>query len=800
MVLRTRIALALISIAVIGLEITLMRVLALRFWHHFAAMVISVALLGFGCSGTLLTLLQSRLRPQRRMWLSLFGFGSCLSALGCTWAVQRILLDVHYLAWDPGTEIGHILQIEFLMMVPFLMTGAFLGLALMDHPDRVHGHYAANLAGSGAGAVACVALMAHSSTGGLLVVWSLLCCAAGLCLTDRQRTPSVAAAVVTVAVLLPAAWLFPAEVQMSPYKKLSLEKSKPGTRVMRTRTGPLGRIDWVKGPAIHDAPAGMSLNNPYRLPGRSLLTVDGDRSYILYDVQAQTQWRFLDYTTTALPFFVAAADHVLIVGSGAGAPLALARRHQSQTIDALEPNRQLVELIDRHATAQEANGYRGPGINLSFEQVRSHLAGSHTRYDLILVPLLDAAGSGATGLGAAQENYLYTLQSMGSFLRHLKQSGMLCVTVYAQTPPRDGLRLFNLAVEALNQENRSARNRLALIRSWETVTLLVSNSPLTADQIQKIRAFAESRGFDLCYLPGLAAGQANRYHVLAAPYYFQAAQELLGQDRSAYVRDYLFNLSAPTDDRPYFNHFMRWGRLQDMRRQFKGTTPAYVELGSLLLAAALSQVAILAAVLIVLPLFSKTAGLRQTPKKGMILIYFFLLGAGFMLLEMSFLQKMILYLGHPIYSAATVIAAFLIFSGFGSQASRMWFNRPGAAIAVAGLLTATLSGLYLIGLDPWLAWSQGLPLAARFGIAGATVAPLAFAMGHMFPLGLGWVGKALPALVPWSWASNGFASVLAAAGAPLAAMSVGFSRLIIAAMVCYALAAALFALRIHRGV
>ena len=788
MVFRTRMALAMISVSVIGLEITLMRVLALRFWTYFAAMVISVALLGFGFSGTTLALVQTRLRPYHQLWLSVFAFSSALSVLLCAWAVQQIPLDVHYLPWNLSAEMLHILEIECLMMIPFFFTGIFLGLALMDHPERIHGHYAANLAGSGAGAFLSVGLMFYLSTTSLLILWAFLCYGAGLCLIDWRHARSLLGSMVMGGILLIVSLMLPSDVHMSSYKKLSQEKSKPNSKVIHSGEGPLGRIDIVKGPALHDAPPGMSLQNPYSIPKRSLLIMDGDQTHIVYTAEKESDWQFLDYTTTALPFALDKFSKVLIFGPGGGAPLALANHHGSKKIVALEPNRQMVQLLRSPFTGEGKSMYDLPQVQVLFEEPRSFLRRSKMRYDLILIPLLEPAGMEGAGLLATQENYLYTLESFRSCLRHLNPSGMLCVTVYSKIPPRDGIRLFNLALEALLQEKYFARDHLALIRSWETVTLLMTKTPLTLAQLQSIRKFSDHRSFDLCYLPDLTKAETNQYHVLPEPYYFEGAQALLGASRENYLKEYLFSLGVPTDDRPYFNHFMRWKSLPHLKKQLKGRMPAFLELGSLFLAAALFQVAALAALLIFLPLFPDVTGLKKVRQKGRILLYFFLLGLGFMLLEMSFLQKMILYLGHPIYSAAVVIASFLIFSGLGSQLSGIWAGRSAIAACSAGFFVALTSGFYLIFLDSWLGSTQNQDLIIRFLVISVTIAPLAFAMGHLFPIGLRHVSEAFPAMVPWCWASNGFASVLATAAAPLVAMSIGFSKLILIAMGCYVLA------------
>jgi len=180
--------------------------------------------------------------------------------------------------------------------------------------------------------------------------------------------------------------------------------------------------------------------------------------------------------------------------------------------------------------------------------------------------------------------------------------------------------------------------------------------------------------------------------------------------------------------------------------------------------------------------------LRSARRRAAVFAYFLALGLGFMLLEMGFLQKLILYLSHPIYSAAAVIASFLVFSGLGSQFSRHWKTRPKRVVAAAATVIIIISLAYSLVLDGWLGLTQAQPIALRFLVACATIAPLAFAMGHMFPTGLRQVGKDQPGLVPWAWAVNGFTSVVATVATPLLAAEVGFGVVILTATVCYAAA------------
>jgi hypothetical protein len=419
-----------------------------------------------------------------------------------------------------------------------------------------------------------------------------------------------------------------------------------------------------------------------------------------------------------------------------------------------------------------------------------------------------------------------------------------------------------------------------------TVTVLVSRQPLSPEDLAALRSFCTARGFDLCYLEGLTLQEdCNRFHVLEEPYYLHATQALLGPRREEFLTDYLFNIAATTDDRPYFFHFLRWRALGTLRARLGRHQAAYMELGPLLLGAALLQTTLLSLLVLLLSLAvlrtpaaaflpavpagpphaggvgstdaaacagdggqtGVTAPLRRCRRRsapfglGRVAGYFALIGAGFMLLEMAFLQKLILYLAHPVYAAAVAIAGFLVFAGAGSQLSGWWrpkdsadgneraesppassagegaavsgeqsrlspgpisraagtstaaaySAKPGGVdesmvICVAGSLAAGLALACALGLDWWLALTQAGPPWLRFAVGTLTLAPLALAMGHMFPCALRCLAGARPGLVPFAWAVNGCASVMATVATPLLAMNIGFCRVALVATACYA--------------
>ncbi len=792
---RLRTALALVSLAVVGLELVFMRALALRFWSHLAAMVIAVALLGFAAAGTLLSLFRRQVLRDAQTWTSCLALAMAASVPAAWWACQRVPLDVAFLPWAPWQGL-YVLVLQAAMLGPFLLGGAALAIAMLDDPARLGGHYAANLAGSGAGALAGVAALHVLGVEYLATALAVTAATGGALLMPWRRRPVLGgASALAAAAVLAAAWAQPVEPGISPYSMLAQARSWPDVRLVAHRDGPLGRIDVLAGPTLHHAP-GLSLQYDQPLPPQALMIVDADQTCSVYDCRSAREYAFLDYTTWAAPYHVLAAraasasgPAVCAIGAGGGEGIGLALFHRSRSVTALEVNPQIIHLMTGELGDRGGWLYGAPGVQVLNREARHYFSSPGPAFDLIHLPPLDAFGASGAGRLASQESFLYTVESLEAMLRRLAPGGILSVTRWARTPPRDELRMLDMGAQALRRRGRDPRTHLAMLRSWATVTLLVCDKPLAPAQADALRGFCDDRGFDLCWLDGLRPSEVNRRHVLEEPIYFQAAQALLGPGRRQFLDDYLFAVEACDDDRPYFFHSFRWRALTSLVGQLGGMAPAFVETGYLLHVAALAQALLLGLLLVLLPLAPRAAQLRGQGGKAASLACFLLMGAGFMLLEVGFFQRLILAVGSPVYSAAAVIAGFLVFAGMGSAISSRWAASPQRIMRVGGLCVVATALFYLLALDDLVALVQPLTLPWRVLLVEAIIAPLALAMGHLFPSAMRQLGQAATPLVPWAWAVNGVASVAAALAAPLLAMAVGFRSLVLIAAACYALAA-----------
>ncbi len=789
-------SLALISAASLGYEILLMRLFSIIQWHHFAYMIISLALLGYGASGTFLSLLGNRLRGRfveaYLTHAALFG----VSSIVCFLLAQKIAFNPLEILWDPS-QFLRLIGISGLLLLPFLFGANCVCLALSEFKEHLNRIYALDLIGAGGGAVGIILLLygffpleALQMLGCTAFVATAL---AWLGLGCRPRW--IAAPIAGAAIALPVIFGDGAGIRPVAYKGLPQTLQVLGTRTAGERSSPLGLITVVESPVIpfRHAP-GLSLNTRTALPEQLAVFTDGDSMSVITRFKGgQESLSHLDELPSALPYHLLNKPRVLILGAGGGADVLQALYHKARRIDAVELDKEVVKLVREDYADFAGHLYNREPVHIHIAEARGFVAASKARFDLIQVALLDAFNTSSAGLYALNESYLYTVEAMQDYLRHLAPGGILAITRWVTLPPRDGLKLFATTVAALERLGiADPGRRLAWIRSWKTATLLVKNGQFTPTELEEIRVFCRSRWFDLAYLPDLKAHETNRYNLLAEPYFFAGATALLDPDRDKFIERYKFNIRPATDDRPYFFQFFKWPLLPELLSLRGSGGLSLLDMGYLVLIATLIQALLLSLLLILLPLCAQRPrlGVHGRTTRARTMIYFFSVGLGFMFIEIAFIQKFILYLAYPLYAVAVVLAGFLTFAGLGSAtASREKPMKLGKGVVIAVIGIGVIAILYLL-LLPYI-FSYSMAAADWLKILGSLglIAPLAFFMGRPFPLGLAGLATRAPGLIPWAWGINGCASVVGAVLATLIAVHLGVTTVILIALGLYGLAA-----------
>ncbi len=783
-------------------EVLLMRLFSIIQWHHFAYMIISLALLGYGVSGTFLSFAQRHLLQRFALSFLVNAALFAITLVLCFQAAQNIAFNAEEVLWDPP-QILRLSGIYLLLAIPFFFVANAVALSLMRFRDRVPRVYGFDLVGAGVGSVSVVTLLFVAFPASALMLLGAAAAAsvavAAWELSTKARTViSAGAALVALSLALGKDGV---QLATSPYKGLMQTLRIAGTEIVEERSSPLGYLSVVTSTQVplRHAP-GLSLTAKNEPPLQVGVFTDADNMTVISEDSGDpTAFAYLDAVSSALPYHLVSAEHALILGAGGGEDIQQALYHGAGRITAVEVNPQVVDIVRERYGGFTRQLMDRKGVALRVSEARGFVTRSEDRYDVIQLALLDSFAASSAGLYALNESYLYTVEALQIFLRRLRPNGYLAITRWIKLPPRDTLKLFATAVEALRRENvDEPGRRLALIRSWQTSTLLIKNGEFSNTDKTALKTFSAGRAFDVAWYPGITESEVNRFNLLPQPYYYEAAKMLLGPSPDDFLNQYKYDIRPTTDDRPYFSHFFKWRVLPEIvSLRGRGGIPL-LEIGYLILVATLCKAVLASLVLIVLPLIYLKK--RRAPELGQsyghirVFWYFFAIGIAFLFVEIGFIQKFVLFLHHPVYAIAVTLSAFLVFAGLGSAATQRAIqhgrHHRAAGFATAGI--AALASAYTWVLDPLFESLVAQPAALKSVISVVLIAPLAYCMGMPFPLAVARLSATARHLVPWAWGINGCSSVISAVLATLCAIHFGFVVVVLLAVALYVSAAVMF--------
>jgi hypothetical protein len=772
---------ALISAATLLLELTLLRLFAVQQFYHFAFMAVSLALLGAGASGSILSITRRRLAPGTLC----LAFG--LTTVGAYLLINYLPFDSFSIAWD-GRQLLYLALYFLAAAVPFLFAGLLVGEALMSSAS--HRVYGANLIGSAVGSLGSLAVLSTFGGERAVIVTAVLGTGAAFFFPDRRLWLNGAVGALLLAGLL-ALWQFPPLLnqQLSPYKTLSILSQALGSQHLLTRWDAATRIDVIESSTIHTMP-GLSLVSPLSPPPQAGLLIDGDNLMPITGLSpsAEEAAVLLDHLPLGLAYRLRPQAGTLVIEAGTGPDVLLALAGGAAQVTAVEENPLILQTMRQDMAAFTGHLYQHPRLTLINQSGRVTVRQPEIDpFTIVIISLTDTHRPVTSGAYSLTENYLYTIEAMEDFMQLLNDNGLLLVTRWLQTPPSESGRLFGTMAAALEANGRDPAAHLLAFRTLRTMTVLASAQPLSQADIEISRAFLSQRGFDAVYFPGIQPQDANQFNLLPEPAYYNLMQAIL-QNPAATYDDYRFDIRPPTDNRPFFFHYFKWRQTPEILATFGQTWQPFGGSGFFVLVALLLLVAVAAAIFIIGPLRWLRQDGRSSPASPIshwrlrIFTYFAALGLAFLFVEIPLAQRFILVLGHPVTALAVVIFTILLFSGLGSLTVPRWSLAWGLGILIL------LIALYPLALPPLTNLALRWPEAGRIGLTILTLAPLGFFMGLPFAGGLRLITAYDAALVPWAWAINGSFSVISAVLAVMIALSWGFAAVLWLGAIAYTIA------------
>lgn len=731
----------LLSAATMMLEISLIRILSVIQFYHFAFVVISIAMFGFASAGTFLYVRKLR----NPLFISAVFFS--LSTLLAFLFLNSASFDPVAASVNPFHASTLILFYVFLGL-PFFFSGIIIAYSFTRYQDQAGRIYFYNLSGTALGGL--VVLPAINFLGEKAIFSIFMIGLLGAVFFTKSPRNVLIVALISMLIL----FSFPTELNVSDYKELKQALNYPNSELLITRWNPFSRIDVVNTSFTRYAP-GLSSEYRANLPEQIGVLVDAS------NMNAITEFGnpgFIDYLPSSIGYSIIKNPKTLVINSGAGLDVIAALKNNA-SVTAVEANPTVVSLLKREYKDFSGDIYSQADVYI--DEGRSFIKRSG-HFDLIV---LSISGNVLSSSGFS-ENYLLTVEAFRDYYDHLTDDGVMVVTRWLSYPPKESLRLFSMVLEL----DKSAK-RIAMFRSWTTVTLLLGKSELNPERMEKIKSFAEKNRFDMIYLP--AEFEPNKYGKFKEPIYYEGVNEIL-ENKESFHDHYLFDVSPVYDDRPFYFNFFKISKMNELYEIIGESWQPFLDPGFLLLFL-LAQGTALSLVFILLPLkIFKRSKVRKSP-----MVFFFCIGISYLFVEIVFIQRFIWLLGNVVYSFSLVIFSMLLFSGLGSLFSQRLETKSILKIGGALFVLIPLYSLLMPGIMNSLIY---LEFTLKAVLASLLIAPVAFLMGMPFPLGIKAINKRL---VPWAWAVNGSASVLSTILAVFIAMSLGYSAVLLLSAFLY---------------
>ena len=751
---------ALSSFSALLLELSLTRLFSVVLFYHFAFLAISVALLGLGAGGVFAFVWKRQLNKWETR--SIAATASALTAISIPIFLEIILHQPVSLRLT-GANFLRLAIIYSCSAVAFFLTGLQFSVIFARESSRIPRLYGADLTG---GAIACLAVVP-------LLNWI--------------GAPNSILFAGFVSSITAAIW------SMSPrMRRLSLGLAAAlALLIALNASNRLIDVIWAKG--VHRKNVEFSrwnaisrvdvLSTP---DGARVIKIDADAGTHIMNADV-SQWqgsewqRYLMREPPAVVNGLRPHGDYAIIGPGGGVDVLRAIANGSPSVTGIEINPTIANTIMRGRYADYAyHLYERPDVHLHVADGRSFLRSSKSSFDVVQMTLVDTWASTAAGAFALSENNLYTTQAFREYFDHLKPDGIIAITRWEFRQPREALRVASVAMNTLQQLGREDVSRhFIVVAAGELnedgipVVVLAKKSPFTAAEETSVKQFlSDHPPLKLLYAPSEPG--SNAFTSL-----------LQSNDPYGFSAKYAYNVSPVTDNAPFF--FFTLKPEQIWRSTVKlGGLDWKVKLGIAVLAMLLviSVLAVLAFLIVPLLLQTEHAGNPAS------LLYFVAIGVGYILVEVTFIQRFVLFLGHPTYALTVVVFLMLLSSGAGSVISRKWISTPQKVWAPL-LITASALIVYVWILPFILNRLVGAPFTSKLVISALLLAPLGFAMGMPFPAGLRALAASHAASgnpIEWAWAMNAASSVLGSVLAIIIAIQFGLNVTLICGATAYLLA------------
>ena len=751
----------LVAMAVMILEVALTRVFSFITYHHMTYLVIAVAMLGFGAAGTFLTVSDKPVDDARlARHTVLFG----LATVAVLFIVPKIeFYPMNMYNLGDTRNLYTLFLLISVTAVPFFFAGVCIAAIVSSAGAAVNRVYFADLAGSAAGSLLAIGLVNGVGAVATCVVAAAIAVGAAALAAPRGRRWMYLAGALGLALASPLSEkrsVLPLHVP--PGKQMY--GSEDSVETVRWHVITRSRRREADGLQVLLRRRALSEIRRTAPLARMIFQDGSNLTGIIHPTPTPQLTPVFGYYLQGMAYTIRPNADALVIGSGGGVDVMVALHHGAHHVVAVDVNPKTMKLVRETYGDFAGHVFDRPDVEPVVSEGRHFLSRDSRQYDVIQLSGVDTWAAQASGAYALTENFVYTSEAFDEYLKHLRPDGMLGFSRPFVDPPLETFRLMSTALDALDRIGVEEPSKHVLIVSglgqaadvpW--AEMLVKRSPFTLMEVDRIARWADDRGFEVSFDP-LSEGDS--------------ALEPLGRAnagvRHTILADYPLSVGPVSDDSPFYFQYNHWRDLWKAPNGFQPPMAMWMLAGSFL------EVLVLSALVILYPLYRKGSAARSKGGRAGVFFYFASLGMGFILVEVSLLQKLSVFLGGPAYALSITMFTLLLASGSGSYLSQRAAAHPLRLMArVTPVLAAYIVILALV-LDAAMLHFMGLGLPGRAAVAIALVSPLGLLMGAPFPAGMRHVESNRAELKPWAWGINACATVVGTTSCMLLVSAYGF--------------------------
>lgn len=773
--------------ATLSLELLQTRVLSALYYNNIVYLTVTIALMGFGISGVFVSIFARKLKnPEKFASLTLGLFS--VSTFFCLRAASYLPVVAPY-----SSTLSKLVISYFILTLPFVFAGCTLGLIFMTHGYDIYRLYFFDLIASALGAMCFTFLLRPFGADAL--IWAVCSVALVGFIVYSSIAHLSKRYIFSIAAFLLAGFICWGNdlVNKEPvYYKfagfLKNQQAKVETSIWTTIT----KIDiWSEGN-----------NNIIKT-----LTQDGDAptafpSALYREKKLLNQKDSKSFLTPqSFPYLIKPApDDVLVIGPGGGQEIVIADTFGAKHIDGAEINPATFDLV-RGKYRDYLQWPMWNKVALYNAEGRHFISSAGKKYDVISMTGIDTLSALNSGAYVLTENYLYTVEAIGQYLNALKPGGTMFMMYLMVDQPREGLRMANLFLYGAERLGVNNPSQCIMVIAWHFApttwaATLIKKEPFTAKEVETILNRINGQpDLSVIYIPDIYPAKTQQ---TVEAKVFSHNQDSMKQARDAYhgliraetlekrrafENGYLYKITPVYDDRPFFFEYHVVGQIFGTNRienlLGRGTIVHYS------LFFLFGVTAFVSIVCMILPLYVFEREGLKVHRIWSLLGFFCCLGVGFMFLELGFIQRLSIYLGHPMYTLAVVLAGILMFTGIGSfYAGTRTIDR--VSLLKQGMIgTALLSIIWLLIINYIIPMTLGSSLWLRILVSLGTLFPIGLLMGIPFATGLRYLEEQYPRFIPWAWGINGLTSVMGSILAIIIAMRIGFLMVVVLGGVTY---------------